>query len=762
MPARGVTRRTMSRPIRALILGGLTAVSGMLLGLLPFALHLEESVGLDLLFTLRGARTPPADVVVVSTDKQSAEDLGLPADPAKWPRSLHARLTDTLTRRGAAVIVFDLIFEQPRIPEDDQAFADAIRRARNVILAQYLTRESVPLPGKTGEAAGHLTIERLAVPLPLLAESALAVAPFPLPKVPVKVSQYWAFKPDAGDAPTLPVMALQAFVLDTYDSFLRLFEQVSPYHAERLPRDRESLLSAGHGQQFVRLVREILQHEPAAAEQMLERLRTSPPASVDTRQRHALTALLHMYRGPATLYLNYYGPARTITTVRYHQALDLDLANVAAAPAPELRGKAVFVGLADHLQPFQRDGFYTVFSQSSGSDLSGVEIAATAFANLLDMTPVEPLTLGFYVATLLLWGFGVGALARLLPTPAVAPSVLAMGLLYLLAVKYRFQVAGYWYPLVVPLFVQIPVAILGSVAWSHFETHRERQNIRRALGYYLPARVADEVVKHIGDLRSRNQLVYGTCLSTDAHQYTSLAESMDPRELGVFMNQYYAAIFEPVKRYGGIVQDVVGDSMLAIWATTQPDAALRRQACLAALDIAGAVDRFNKDSGSGRLPIRIGLHSGQMLLGHVGAIDHYEYRAVGDIVNVATRLEGLNKHLGTRILATEEVLQALDGFLARGVGAFRLVGKSKAVVVDELICRDTDATAELRARCARFADALVAYRNQSWKEAIGLFQEVIHASGGDGPSAFYVRLCERCLESPPGESWDGVVYMDSK
>ncbi len=90
--------------------------------------------------------------------------------------------------------------------------------------------------------------------------------------------------------------------------------------------------------------------------------------------------------------------------------------------------------------------------------------------------------------------------------------------------------------------------------------------------------------------------------------------------------------------------------MLAVWATTEPDLSLRSRACLAALDIASAVDRFNAASGRLALPTRIGLHSGQLLLGSVGAMDHYEYRAVGDIVNTATRLEGLNKHLGTRLL----------------------------------------------------------------------------------------------------------------
>ena len=129
------------------------------------------------------------------------------------------------------------------------------------------------------------------------------------------------------------------------------------------------------------------------------------------------------------------------------------------------------------------------------------------------------------------------------------------------------------------------------------------------------------------------------------------------------MNRYYGVLFEPVKQHGGLVQDVVGDSMLAIWATTEPDASLRNRAMVAALAAATAVDRFNAASGRFALPTRIGLHSGRLLLGSVGAIDHYEYRAVGDIVNTATRLEGLNKHLGTRLLVSAEVLHGLEDLI---------------------------------------------------------------------------------------------------
>jgi adenylate cyclase len=144
-------------------------------------------------------------------------------------------------------------------------------------------------------------------------------------------------------------------------------------------------------------------------------------------------------------------------------------------------------------------------------------------------------------------------------------------------------------------------------------------------------------------------------------------------------------------------------------------------------------------------------------------MDHYEYRAVGDIVNTATRLEGLNKHLGTRILVSADVLEGLPGLLSRELGAFLLMGKSRPVTVHELIAREGATTAEDRERCAMFATALAAYRSGAWDQATRIWQDLARAYGGDdGPSRFYLRWCESHAGQRPGADWDGVVRMDQK
>jgi len=179
------------------------------------------------------------------------------------------------------------------------------------------------------------------------------------------------------------------------------------------------------------------------------------------------------------------------------------------------------------------------------------------------------------------------------------------------------------------------------------------------------------------------------------------------------------------------------------------------------------VDQFNKSQSSDedRLPTRIGLHSGDILLGAIGAMDHYEYGPLGDIVNTVQRIESLNKQLHTRILVSEEVIGQLDGFLARELGRFRLKGKIESISIYELVCRKEESDDQQRIKCVTFGEVLGPFRKGYWneaEEAIEKFQESIKDFGVDGPSLFFSDLVKKYIQKPPREPWDGVVPMEEK
>ena len=735
-----------------LILGTAIGLLGMVLGSTSPVEGLEENFGLDLLFRLRGTRPPPPEVSVVAIDRESSDRLGLPNDPRRWARTLHARLTDRLSAAGAAVVVFDIIFEEPRTPPEDGDFAKSLRAAGNVILCQFVRVGTIPLNGAGGADRGSMGVLRLVSPTPELAEAAQALSPFPLPKIPAKVSRYWAFYKEGGGIPTLPVVAYHLFARQEFDRYLLPVKEEMYDRSRGLPAGVSASLV-----EVIRGVRETFENHPATGMRLRGALEEGGALTATTREARAARSLLRLYVGPDSRYLNFYGPPRTIPTFSYDQVL-------AGSPPvlSDLRGKVVFVGISETVQPEQKDGHNTVFTRPDGLDLSGVEIAATALGNLLDDLPVQPLRPWAALAMSLAWGAALGAICILFPPLRAGLAVVALSALYLGVAVHRFTAAGAWHPLVVPLLLQAPLAYLGAVLWRYADAKAERHAMRRTFEYYLPNDVIDQLTRDVKAPAGGGRLVYGVCLSTDAERYTEYSEALSPQELAAFMNAYYESLFRPVQLHGGVVSNVVADSMLALWVTKEGETDLREKACLAALEIVANTGVDRGPAGTPRVVTRVGLHSGEILLGNLGAMGRYEYRPVGDIVNTATRIEGLNKHLGTHLLASEEVVGRLNGFHTREVGAFRLAGKGNSIVLYEVMGRAPAPEGPFRDTCERFAEGLSAFRRRAWDEAIDRFREAMERSGGDGPSRFYLELCARYKASPPDESRDGVVVMEKK
>ena len=747
----------MGRLKKAIILGLLVGLFGNLLYFLVFGAVLEEALGLSVLFKLRGAKTPAEDTVIVAIDKRSADRLGLPNDLRAWPRSLHAKVVDQLRLAGAKAIAFDIYFKAAKPDQEDKQLAASLRRAGNVTLFAYVKREVLRVSTDDAERYNHINIESLEQPTDKLADAAVALAPFTLPKIPIKVSQFWTYRPSVGDTPTLPVVMLQLYAMDSYPDMLRLMQQVDPAFAQQLPINSQQALEDYGLVNLISTLRTRLAQEPGMYRALLRALVQDLQLEKNHTRRAKILALLKMYQGKELQYLNFYGPPRSITTLIYADILDATPTALTA-----LKDKAVFIGYAAQRQPEQKDWFYTVFSQADGLDLSGVEIAATAFTNLLERKTLSQLSVAALIALFLLFGLITGILARLLHFTGAMLSTSIIALLYGATSLGLFTTQALWIPLIIPLCLQLPVALFAGLAWQYHDNNRERQRVRKVFGYFLPQGVVDQLIKSPDKLLHGNRLLFGICLSTDAEQYTRLAETMDPNQLGDLMNHYYKILFEPVRNCGGMISDVIGDAMLATWSANKPDKILRAKACEAALSIAKAVQTFSHRSSQLILPTRIGLHSGLLMMGHVGAIDHYEYRAVGDIVNTASRIQGLNKQLGTTIIASNDVLADLDGLVSRNLGCFRMLGKDRPVHVHELICHETERKPRIDKLCSQFAKGLAAYQDQKWDLAYGIFSQILSEYPTDGPSEFYLELCQAFQMDRPQDNWDGVVCMNQK
>jgi adenylate cyclase len=354
-----------------------------------------------------------------------------------------------------------------------------------------------------------------------------------------------------------------------------------------------------------------------------------------------------------------------------------------------------------------------------------------------------PLQSVLIVALGLAFGFLVG---RAGAGRAAAIAVLA-GALYFGVAYWQFTSAYVWLPLVVPLLLQLPASFGTAVWWSYRDLAAQRERVRTALGYYVPRSVVAGLTEETLTPGADSQVLYGTCLVTDAESYTSVAERLQPAELAALVNDYYQAIFRVVNAHGGEISDTAGDSMVAVWASGRPDASGRLRAVQAALAILDAVDVFNRSHADSPLPTRVGLETGEMLLGNIGGEQRYEYRAVGDIVNTASRIQGLNQLLGTRVLVSATTLADVE-WRARDVGTFVLRGKRLPVNVFEPL---------VAGGCL----ALAAFRGGDWGGAENRFAALAERFPGDGPSRYYGALSHAMRRDPPS-NWTGAVRITAK
>lgn len=750
-----------TRELKGFYLGLLVALNGLLLIWAPYGFDLEERYGLTWLFWARGVKPAPSEILIVALDRRSAKQSGWPEKPEQWPRELHAKFIQRLSTARARAIVYDLFFSTAHSHSDDASLAKAIRRAGNVILVGHLGIMEDELIARLPQTNLQMTY----YPIPVLAEAAAGVAPFPLPNTAHGVTGFWSFKTTAGDIPTLPTLAFQTYALNVYEEFLQLLTRLNPEQAARLPANKKQIITWGGITRLVLHLRELFKTDARIGKQMLAELDQADPRQLAQTTKQTIKALVHLYRGEDWQYLNFYGPPRSITTVTYPEAIRLlaELANNRGTQSI-FTGKVILIGMSETSPVEQKDKdiFDTVYSDASGLKMSGVEIAATAVGNLIEDMPVRRLAHLQSFAVIIGWGVFIGVLWRSYAGTFALGISLTLALSYYGLAFYLFNTAGVWVPVVVPL-LQLLFGSAVAVTRNRKDLERQVATIRLALNDWLPPNAIDQIVKSPEIARQASGLVYATCLHTDVTGFTAISDSIDPTRLSAMMNDYFITIGQPVTRREGFVSDQTGDAMLAIWAAAQPDIYLRDQACAGALDIGEALVRFHEEREYPMLATRIGLHAGRIAVGGIRIGSTRHYRSFGVIVNTSQRIQSLNKLLRTRVLASRDVVDGLSSLLIRPVGTFALTGITIPLDIFEILGRKprvpgTASTPDLAWLCAAFTDALDTYQDGQWQSATEQLLEILDDFPEDGPAHFYLRQCEYYKHHPPSGVWSPVIH----
>ncbi len=750
----------MQSILKAIVLGSIVAITGMLSFWIVPGYDIEENLGLEFLFSVRGSRPAPDNVVIVAIDKIASDYYHLPNSPAKWPRKIHAQLIEFLHSKQASVITIDIFFKEAKNPKTDLILAETIKKSDNVVLYAHLKRELLNQFGTTPRTRGaeFFNVEKLIYPTPVIAQAPKALAPFALPKYPAKVSKYWTFRIPAGDIATMPVVTLQLLLLKQkkFISNLRLLEKNNTIQFPKIdPNPTNQSIT-----NFISEMNDLSKQNKRIIKKIITKIKMGKyDFELNKQDKRSLLQFFNLYNGNNRRYLNFIGPPRSIKTLTFDSALNNKLPKNFS-----FKNKIVFIGFSERLQPEQIDNFNTVFSQKNGVDLSGVEIGATAFSNLHDMNSITTLSHYNYLLLIFIFGFMVAFTARTLSSIPAILVLLIIGFSYFGISYYLFSVFSIWLPIIIPLFFLIPLSLFSSIGWQFIETNKERNQIRKAFGFYLPDSVVNELAKKKGNVQNSQNLMYGICMATDAEQYTSMSENMSPRTLSALVNKYYEILFKPVRANQGIISDVVGDAMLAIWTSHNPELILKQNACYSALQIQKNLNQLQLENKEYALITRVGLHSGDIVIGNVGAIDHFEYRAVGDIVNTTNRIQGLNKYLQTRIIASRETINDVQNLIVRELGFFRLVGKTKDINLFEIIDFETNSTPEINILISNFKLALAEFKIGNIGLSLERFTKLLIECPSDGPTLFYKHYCEDIIKNNVyvKSTWSAIIDMKQK
>jgi adenylate cyclase len=403
-----------------------------------------------------------------------------------------------------------------------------------------------------------------------------------------------------------------------------------------------------------------------------------------------------------------------------------------------------------------------------GLDYPGVEIHANVIDNILHQSFLvrgakQTLT---DVLLILVFGFPLGIWMAL-----VSPRWMWFGAFLiapLVAVDYWAFLHGWWLNFTVPAGTLAANVLLVSLYRSLFE-EKEKRRVRSAFGQYLSPEVIRRLLVSPQLVEPKKTEI--TVMFSDIRGFTTISEKLDAQELALFLNQYLSDMTSLVFQNNGTLDKYIGDAVMAFWGAPFEEPGHAAKACKTALKMNRVRELQKKWEAEGKphLDIGIGLNTGMASVGNMGSALRYGYTALGDTVNLSSRLEGLNKDYGTHIIVNESTYEEAkdSGFVFRELDLIRVKGKLQPVTICELIGRTGEnsvygAPEEVRTRLELFQKARARYCRRQWQAAQGAFQKIIDQWPDDGPSRAYWKRCQDYLFEEPSSTWDGVFTMTHK
>jgi len=649
----------------------------------------------------RGPSKPSGKVGVVLMDEQSARVLE--RKKSGWSRSQMAKAVQNLNAAGAEVIVLDLLFSAPDAdPNADRELAQAIQASGRVVLARYL-----PQRGREENTALPVFQEGMVgdgfIDFFSDGDGVLRSTPY-----------FYLKKVDEGWEP-IPVFALEAF---------RAFQRVE--YVPDFSGLREIVLGAAGAKQ----------------------IRLPKPE-------------LRIY---------YYGGVDYFDVIFYNEVVQnrFDPAKV--------KGKVMLIGSSLALE---HDFLVTPLGRTHKADPAGSEGSETVSGGMEGVVchanALETLFKGDFIRTatpgligLLIILGGVLGFIFYLPKPG---ALWGLALFLLISIG----LAGSAFQLFNRYLLWLPIALvwvvwagqyLAGIVMQRIYARGQAGFVTQVFGKYISPKVVDDIVHGRMKVNLEGQIRELTVFFSDLRDFTALSERLGPQETQKLLNLFFDAMLPIVLEHEGTLDKLIGDAIMAFFGAPRSMTDHPKQAAHTALAILSRLKQLKQEqpqSGIHLLQLGVGLNSGSATVGNLGSAHFMNYTVIGDTVNLASRLEGLNKTYGTAIMVNETTAERLGSeFVLRELDLVRVKGKSEAVRIFELIGLQSQLERKKSDLLSIFKVGLTQYRQKAWSAAARSFTQALALDPQDEPSRIYLERAQQLLLNPPPDDWSPVILFASK
>ncbi|MBW2621428.1 MAG: adenylate/guanylate cyclase domain-containing protein [Deltaproteobacteria bacterium] len=722
-------------------------------------LEVMELKARDLRFQIRGEIQPGPEVILAVVDEKSLDELGR----WPWPRSKIADVIKALDADGAKVVGFDIVFAEPDINDslklinrleneiktqgvNNKSFSRLLEKEKkladnDLILAQTISEADIPvilgyfLRVTKDRTVAHITEEQVQAQIDRLHNSHYAFARLSAPNVELQDTDFTrAFMPVA-NIPILSDSAVGSGYMNTFpdiDGTVRWLPLVIQVEDKfYLPLS-------------LQILRYYLDDAPASiyvSELGVEKVNVGPyELPTDEFGRYLIN-----FRGP------------TYTFPHYSMS---DIVSGNFKPGT-FKDKIVLAGVT-------AQGVYDMRVTPFETGYPGLEIHANVLDSILkkDFLTSPHWSSIFDLLVILLTALVLGlVLPKLSAVPGLVFAFIVLGAEG--GMNYFFFTRGLWLNLIHPVMSVILIYI-GVTVFRYITEEREQRRIKGAFTTYVYPSVVEEMLKHPEMLKLGGEKKVLTVLFSDIKGFTTISEQMEPDALIELLNEYLTPMTDLVFKYDGLLDKYIGDAIMSVYGAPleMDDHALK--ACRTSLEMMEKMRELRQmwaetDPTIPYVDCRIGINTGIIVVGNMGSHDRFDYTAVGDDVNLASRLEGAGKEYDTNIIIGATTYEQVKGeMVCRELDLIEVVGKTRPVRIYELLAEDGQASKSQIQLVNAFQQGLRAYQGQQWDRAINIFSQINGHFPEDGPTKVFLKRVSELRKNPPPKDWDGVYVMTHK